>query len=435
MKLSAQNRVLNNIVSPYGLAAVSYAFFLFSCLLPPSIYTRFMHEPDLMFLDPVAILFYTLCVSGFLAGVWLIGWLVPPAPFVDRKIYTKLPPAVFLLVPLLLCVLFTSTAIALLVKNNPLAILLLANQSGNLLAPGGDASLELHGTMTISILFVPGVIWWSVWRANQFRFPWRGQLLVKFAQLLTLVAVFIFASLILSKHEVTVIITGLAIAYLVRKTLFRNLNWGLVGKTALMFTLGGLLVFFFVTFIKGALDTETQINTFVGYTIASYNRLAALLSGALHFEYSGRGIYFSNFLSYNNLINQFIPYRKVLNIPDFYNWWGSEFEGVGRAGLNSSLIYFGTFGELFVELKWFTPLYLFLYGLLYGLIWRWMIAGRLIGIVLYPYFGYCILLWFTTNGLFDQDFFVLILDVMLLAAYEFLFVRRSGVPALTLQLA
>ena len=118
----------------------------------------------------------------------------------------------------------------LLVKSNPLAILLLTTQNGNLLGPGGDASLELQGTMTISILFVPGVVWWTVWRSHQFGIGWRGKLLVKLAQLLAIVAVFIFTSLILSKHEVTVIVTGIAIGHLIRKMLFKQLSWGLVGK-------------------------------------------------------------------------------------------------------------------------------------------------------------------------------------------------------------
>jgi len=51
--------------------------------------------------------------------------------------------------------------------------------------------------------------------------------------------------------------------------------------------------------LKGALDLSTQVSTFIGYTIAAYNRLAAVLNGSLHFEYTGRGIYFSNFISFN----------------------------------------------------------------------------------------------------------------------------------------
>lgn len=435
MKNNGQSRVLRNIVSPYGLATISYAIFLCSCLLPPAFYTRYVHEPDLMFLDPVTIFFYTLCLAGFLAGLWLIDWLlVPPATPVNTKLFSK-SPAVLLLIPLTLCALFTAYSIVLILRNNPLAISILMSQNGNFIANGSDAALEMHGTMNISVLFVSGVVWWSVWRYHQFGTAWRGKLLVRFAQVLAAVAVFLFTSLVLSKHLVTVLFTGLAVCYLVRKNLLKQLNWNLVAKTILLFAVGGSLVFFFVSFLKGASDPDTQISTFIGYSVAPYNRFAALLHGQLHFEYSGRGIYFSSFLSFNNLINKFIPFRKTLDLPDFDNWWWSVFNSVGRAGLNSSLIFCGAFGELFVEIKWLTPVYLVFYGLLYGLAWRWILAGRLIGIVLYPYCAYCILFWFTTNGLFDQDIVTLTIDVILLAAYEFLFVSPARERSPVFQIA
>jgi hypothetical protein len=430
MKQAPPSRVLNNVVSPYGLAIVSYAFFLFSCLLPPSIYTGYMHEPDLMFLDPVVILFFTLCVAGFIAGVWLISWLVPDRPLVDRELSTKVSPAVYLLVPLVLCVSLTAFSISLIVAGNPLAILILMSQQGNLLTPTGDANLELHGTMNISVLFVSGVVWWSFWRYHQLGTKWRGKHLVRIVQLLAVVVVLAFTSLILSKHLVTVLVTGLVICYLMRKRFLRQLNWNLLSKTVLLFAVAGSAVFFFVSFLKGALDPETQIEGFIGYTISSYNRLAALLHGVLRFEYSGRGINFSNFLSFNNFFNRFVPFRELLSIPDFYNWWWSEFESVGRAGLNSSLIFCGTFGDLFIEIGWFAPLYLLFYGVLYGLLWRWMLSGRLIGLVLYPYCAYCILFWFSTNGLFDQDIVALILDALLLAVYELILLNRARAPVL-----
>src|SRR4051794_38417753 len=85
--LARPSRLLNNAVSPFGLAFLSYAFFLFSCLIPPSIYQRYMMEPDFMFLDPATILFYTLSVASFLIGAGLIAWVLPSS-FINRKITT-----------------------------------------------------------------------------------------------------------------------------------------------------------------------------------------------------------------------------------------------------------------------------------------------------------------------------------------------------------
>ena len=419
--------MLNNIVSPYGLAMISYAFFMFACLIPPSVYSHYIHEPDLMFLDPATILFYTLCVMSFVAGVWFVGWLLPPVRFLDRKFLCVMPSAVFLLIPLILCTLLTAISSVLIVKNNPLAIPLLLAQQGNLLGPESGASLELTGTMNISVLFVSGIVWWSFWRLNQAGIVWRGKLLVRIAQLLAITAVLILTSLILSKHLAIVILTGLAISYLARKVFLNQLDWNIAGRTMLVLILVGTSLFYLVSSLKGALDLSTQVATFIGYTIAAYNRLAAVLNGSLHFEYTGRGIYFSNFISFNNLFNRFIPVREVLHYPEFLNWWMSEFASVGKAGLQTSLIFCGAFGEIFLEIGWFAPLYVFCYGLLYGVIWRNMVAGRLIGIVLYPYCAYCILFWFSTNGLFDQDIVALGIDCVLLSAYEFFFLRKNPV--------
>jgi hypothetical protein len=332
-----------------------------------------------------------------------------------------------LLIPLVPCVSLAALSTALLVRNNPLAIPILIAQQGSLLKPGNDTSLNFTGSMNISILFVPGVLWWSVWRFNQLGAAWRGTLAVRLVQLIAVVTVLIATSLMLSRHLVTVLATGMVLCYLIRKTFFKQLNWTRVGKTALVFLLGGVLAFFLVSSLKGALDLGTQLTDFIGYTVAAYNRLAALLHGTLHFEYSGRGIYFSSFLSFNNLFNRIVPIRAVLSYPDYFNWWDSSFAAVGRSGLQSSLIFCGAFGEIYIELGWLAPLYIFCYGLLYGLVWRWMIAGRLMGIILYPYFAYCILFWFSTNGLFDQDIVALISDALALAVYEFVFVRQTKV--------
>jgi hypothetical protein len=427
MRQVTQSRILSNIVSPCGLAIISYALFLFGCLIPPSFYSYYIHEPDLMFLDPVVILFYTLCVVGFLAGVWFLGWLLPPVSTVNRQFLTKAPPAFFLLIPLVPCVLLTGLASVLVVKDNPLVIPILMAREGNRLTLGGDASLQLKGTMNISVLFVTGIVWWSVWRYHQLGIAWRGRLAVRIVHLLAVLVVLIASTLMLSKHIVTVLVTGLALGYLIRKTIGKQLNWNVVAKTTFVFVLGGAFVFFLVTSLRGALDFDTQIESFLGYTIASYNRLAALLHGTLHFEYSERGIYFSNFLSFNNSFNRIIRLREVMGYPDYFSWWMSSFASVGRAGLHAQLIFCGTFGEIFIEIGWLAPLYVFGYGLLYGLVWRWMIAGRLIGIVLYPYFAYCVLFWFSTNGLLDQDIVALIIDALALAVYEVLFVKQRKV--------
>lgn len=420
-----QNRVLNNIVSPYGLAIISYTFFLFACLVPPSVYSHFVHEPDLMFLDPATILFYTLCVAAFLSGVWLFENIFPPVPIVERKFEVRFNPAAFFLIPLLLCVALSVLSSVLLVKNNPLVIpLMLVHETSELRAEDGSG-LQFEGTLNSAVLFLIGVVWWLVWRYNECAIQGRGRRIVKVALALAVLAVFISSSLNLSRHTLVVLIAGLTVLYLLRKVFAGQLSWRLIGRTILIFVLGGGLFFFLIGWLRGMGSGSGQIDGLVGYTIASYNRLAALLQGRIHYEYSGKGIYFSNFLSFNHTFNRLIPVGRILNIPDYYDWWRSEFSSVGRAGLDSNLIFCGTFGDIFIEIGWFAPLYVFGYGLLYGLVWRWMREDLLIGILLYPYFAYVILFWFSTNALFEIDAVALVGTAIVLCAYEFLFASQD----------
>ncbi len=423
MNNGGENRVLYNIVSPYGLAIISYASFLLSVLIPPSFYTQHMHEPDLVFLDPMSITFYTLCVCGFLAGLYLIEWLYAPIPCIERVYRLKANPALFLLLPLSAGVLLSLISSVLLIRQNPLLIAMLVAQQGTALR--NDAGIEIEGTLNSSVLFLTGVIWWALWRSYQFGVEGQSRRIVKFGLVLAVMAVFVSSSLNISRHALMVVTTGLAISYLLRKAFLRQLNWRLVGKTVLTFVIGGVFFFSLVLLLRGGLGgAGKQFDMFLGYTVASYNRLAALLQGRLHYEYSGRGIYLSNFISFSKIFNHIIPFGRVMNVPNYLDWWGAEFSSVGIAGLDASMIFCGAFGEIFTDIGWFAPIYLVGYGVLYGLVWRWVKEGRMAGILLYPYFAYCILFWFTTNGLFDQDIVALIIVAIILSAYEVLFVRQ-----------
>lgn len=427
MNQVGQKRVLNNIVSPYGLALFSYAFFLFACLIPPSVYTHYMHEPDLMFFDPATILFYTLCVAAFLGGVWFFEKLFPPGHFVERKVEARIHSATVLLIPLGVGVALSVLSSVLLVKNNPsLVVMLLAQQGGDLRGLDGSG-IEFEGTLRSSGLFLIGIVWWALWRYYQSEIQGWGRRAVKVGLFVAVLTVFISSSLTVSRGPFVVAISGMSVFYLFRKVTVGQISWSLVGKTVCVLGIGGALFFVLVSWLRGSVEGNSQVSAAVGYTIASYNRMAALLSGALHYQFSGKGIYLSNFVVFNNSFNRVIPFGKFVDAPDYFDWWMSEFSSVGRAGLDASMIYSGTFGDIFIELGWFAPLYVFGYGLLYGFTWRRMREGRLIGILLYPYFAHIVLFWFGTNAVFEAITAALVVDAIILGAYESLFMSQGSV--------
>lgn len=424
MNQVGQKWLLNNIVSPYGLALFSYALFLFACLIPPSIYTCYMHEPDLMFLDPATILFYTLCVAAFLAGVWFFEKLFPLGPVVERKFEVRISPTTFLLIPLAVGVAIAALSSVLLVKNNPsLVVMLLAQQGGGLRGLDGSG-IEFGGTLRSAGLFLVGIVWWTLWRYYQSGLQGWGRRTVKFGLWLAVLTVFISATLTVSRGLFVVVILGMVVIYLLRKISVGQVSWALVGKTFCVFVFSGTLFFFLVSWLRGG-SGSNQVHDFVGYTIASYNRMAALLAGRLHYQFSGKGIYFSNFLLFNDSFNRIIPFGKLMNVPDYFDWWASEFSSVGRAGLDATMIFCGTFGDIFIEIGWFAPLYVFAYGLLYGFTWHRMRESRLFGILLYPYIAHVILFWFGTNAVFEAITAALVADAIILGAYEFLFIHQS----------
>src|ERR1700733_5771358 len=121
---------IRNLVSPYGLALFSYAVFLFAWTFPPSVYTSYINEPDLMFLDPLTFVFYTSCVAAFLLGVWAyryFGMSTKEAPLAG--ISTRMP-LVYLAIPLLLATACCSIYLILLGAKLNLIGLLASQQGG-----------------------------------------------------------------------------------------------------------------------------------------------------------------------------------------------------------------------------------------------------------------------------------------------------------------
>lgn len=223
------------------------------------------------------------------------------------------------------------------------------------------------------------------------------------------------------------IIAGSAVVYLLAKIRNKPLTGRFIllyaGAAAVAVT--GLFLLFSV--LRGS-GSERFLTDLVAYTISSYNRLSAVIHGRLVYPYAGHGIYLWSFLGFNNMINAVIPFRDWFHWPTFLQVWQSEFDANWNAGLNRFSIWSGAFGYIFSEIGWLSPLYLLLYGMLYGLVWRAVKRGKLLGIVLYPWFAFCILFWFGMNYLFDNKLVVLLLDVSLLGAYEHVMLRRPILP-------
>src|SRR6202020_1703154 len=99
-----------------------------------------------------------------------------------------------------------------------------------------------------------------------------------------------------------------------------------------------------------------------GYTVASYNRLAALLTGVMSYQYGGREGYLFPYLLDAKKINSVTGLSPVFMWPSSSELWLSESTSTLLAGLNGRYIWSGTFGYLYSDLGWFTMAYLFAVG-------------------------------------------------------------------------
>lgn len=412
--------ILNNVVSPYGLAMISYAFFLFTCLIPPSIYSHYMHEPDLIFLDPAAILFYTLCVAGFIAGVSFMQYLFP-APLVEHRIRIRSSPVFFLLSPLILGILATSLAMILLLKQNPNILLLLLAQQGGELKQIYQA--EPPGKLALVPIMLVGITWWGFSRSTGLHLERWKRWLFNFFLGAAVFAIIISTVITLYRYYLMMILCGLAILYVLNRTARGDISVKFFLKTALIGVVAVASLFFATSFARGTVIWDDLLRNLIGYTAASYNRLAAVVNGNLRYPYAGHGIYFNFLLIYSHPVNAIYPFVQALNLPAFLDVWGSEFQAVSRAGLDGTLIWSGAFGYIFAELGWFSFLFVFVYGMLYSVVWNWMKRRSILGVVLYPWFGYNASAWFGTNGLLDQTAVTLFTVAILLGGYEKLFLN------------
>jgi hypothetical protein len=403
------------LLSPYGLALVSFTFFVLVWLLPPSIYTTYLEERDFLFLDPASMLLYTLCVGAFIAGLLLIDTFFPSGFAPPARITTRIPEPIFLLIPIAIASIFTLVSIALLVQGNPALVGLILLQQGSQVKD----TLDVRQPLGLSSMWLLGICWWAMWRYRQveLRSRWSRGIIsgsIAFGILLVMVS----ASLKLARGELMPVVAGCALLYLVQRASEGRWNTRTVLKAATALAAGVVALFTLMSLARGSEDLDSFVGALLGYSVSSYNRLAALVNGRLHYPYTGSGLYLSSFVSFNTSFNSVIPISSFMRWPSYADMWDSQFAATWQAGLDGTRIWSGAFGYIFADFAWFTPLVLFVYGLLCGWVWRSIKLGRLFGVVLYPWCGFCVLFWFGTNALLDTKLFVFLLVALVLSAYE-----------------
>ena len=397
---------------------ISSVVFLIAWVFPPSIYSRIIDEPDLMFFNLEEAFFYVLCVGAFLLGVYLFDIYIPSGPLIDKQTKPGISPTAFVLAPVLLALVLNTLSLISVLREGVLLPLLLSGEGAEVKETTGA-----EGSLVLSATCLSGVVWWAIWRSQQLQVKGNSRRMTQAILCVAVLFAVLSAVLFLNRGVLFSALVGSVIIALTRGLLTGAIGGKVILKTSVILCPLVIVVFVLVSALRGADTSDAIASDLAGYTIASYNRLAGLLSGTLRYPYAGTGVYLSGFLTYNNLFNRIIPVREMLGWPSLYDVFKSEFWAVWRANLNGNLIWSGTFGYIYSDLGWFSPGFLFLYGLLYGLIWRAVRIGQAFGVVLYPWFAVCILFWVGLNYLLDTICAVLVIDSLALLAYDFVLLR------------
>jgi hypothetical protein len=311
-----------------------------------------------------------------------------------------------------------------LIKTAPnLLVLLFAQQGGTIKYQVAEVKLGVVGW---GVVMQTSVLWWTYWRLSNSGRDSIGAHRRTLAWLLFaigLIAQIAISVLRVSRSDVMPVFGGLAVLYLLGKIQRGELQTRGLLRNLLFFPLAVMLLFVGFGALRGVNDLTLALGDFAGYTIASYNRLAAILHGTMHYPYGGRGIYLVGFLSSNNTVSSILHLKEILGWPDFFSLVSSEFQAPQLAGLNSLLIWAGAFGYIFVDVGWAAPLVLLGFGVIYGLAWRQAKMGTALGLTIYPWFAFCTLSWFSSNLAFDFRFPFLVVGGLILGAYERLLSR------------
>jgi hypothetical protein len=411
---------IRNIVSPYGLAIISYCIFLFGWLFPPRLYTSYVGEPDLMFLDPLTFAFYTSCVGAFLLGVRFTHlWQVPDRQDSSADISVGAPLA-YVAVPILLLTL--PCAVFMVLAGTKLnSIVLLASQQGQAIKAAGETALPAPEWAKYQT-FLTAILWWSLFRSHQLKLTGvsRFGFYVIFAvglgvNVLTCVAM-------VNRTDLMPLLAGLLVVFLYRKAQGRRITLRRLFFASFASALSLTGCFLALSFLRGAIALRLLLISLMGYTIVSYNRLAAILSGVMHYAYGGNGVYLAQVL---DQVERIDTLRKYFGWPSASVVWQTEFVSTYMAGLNSSFIWSSVFGYLYSDIGWWALLYLFGTGILAGIAWSRFTAGKTSGVVLYPWIAFCVLFWIGWNMLLETRVFRLFGLALLLWFYDRLFLRRT----------
>jgi hypothetical protein len=426
MKEYLKRQLTLNIVSPYAIALFSYLIFLFSWVFPPETYSSYMSERDLLYLNWPTFFYYSLCVLAFVAGIRLIRIFARGPRDTSVPTASVNAPLLYLALPLILSA-FYCLGFVVTLGGHIDFVSLRASQQGEAIKAANGSSMMNEGAWNASLIVTSAVLLWAAYRFFQLKMKRGNRIIFYLVFAMTLSAAFLVCVATVARGDLIPIMTGLIIIYTFVKTRSEGARIGRILLTLVGAGAGIVGAFSALAFLRGSAGGKALVASFLGYTIVSYNRMAAVVTGVMHYANEGHFIYVFPLIVNNNRLNSIIPLRDYFGWPDAVQQWKTEFMSVISAGLNSSYNWSGLFGYLYSDLGWWSALYMFFFGIMAGIFWSRFCAGKTDGILWYLAIAYSILMWFSLNWLFREQVTRYLGAMVVLMIWDKLLLKRARV--------
>jgi hypothetical protein len=414
--MSRYNHNALDYLSPPALILLSLALACISIIIPPIWYASIIHEPDLMFGNMLLLIFYFGMCAIFTAGFFASRKLRITIRSFKLHGRVKLNLFAYLTAPVLIAEVLVAYTLEALVEKLPNALAWAfageAQLTKNALASVSGIENSLSGSIPVAM----AVLWWSVWTWLHMKSQISRWLkYMSLSLVLLLLATLTAYSLVIAARNIMIpLYFGFALIYLVYRassvTTFKMLILAALGVLAL------LLVFNLFSMMRGYHGGEA-LKMIVGYIPTSFNHLAALLDGRL--DYSFNGIEYSNFqfVLQPPLLGRYLNVAHVLGfglIPLNEQFANATY----MAGLNGEFVWVTAFGYIYADLGLLTPIFVFGWGILAGLIWKSFQKGRLFGVIFYPWLAFSIIFLFGSNYFFSNYLTTFFISYVMLSLYR-----------------
>jgi hypothetical protein len=403
------------ILSPVAAPIIPLLMLIVSIFIPQQLYVKSVQEPDYIFLNFNVLVFVFQCVVFYMLGQYIGG----RTKVVSIKVFNSvfyLRTDVWFLIPTITSLVALSAYLYMLLSIIPAFSLLVTGHGQEIMDLISVKDVPLQG-LPLLVMAVAWFLRYKSFSISEEKYRRRVSIMVYILSIFLLITFF----LELNRAYLVVFLLGLMVLSIYQRN--RNGHSHKIFQVfllAVVVTVTGVLIFVIFSMLRGADTFYKVIGLLFGYGPASYNRLAALLSGNLSYKYGSTGYFLipiTHLPIFGNDLN------SITGFPSPAVEYFSEFKSISLAGLNMDYQWATLFGYVYSSAGFLSGLYFLVYGLVVGRLWNGFTSGRHTSIVLYPW-AYCsVMLWFTYN-IFIFSIVPILLGAIAMGIYDLLFKFR-----------